>query len=108
MQYSNPLIVQSDKTLLLDVHAPLAEECRNALIAFAELERSPEHLHTYRLSPLSLWNASSAGISTEQIIESLEKFAKYDVPQSVKDWIENTANKCGKIIIKGIENKSGE
>ena len=77
MQYSNPLIVQSDKTLLLDVHAPLAEECRNALIAFAELERSPEHLHTYRLSPLSLWNASSAGISTEQIIESLEKFAKY-------------------------------
>ena len=108
MQYSNPLIVQSDKTLLLDVHAPLAEECRNALIPFAELERSPEHLHTYRLSPLSLWNASSAGISTEQIIESLEKFAKYDVPQSVKDWIENTANKFGKIIIKGIENNSGE
>ena len=108
MQYSNPLIVQSDKTLLLDVHAPLAEECRNALIAFAELERSPEHLHTYRLSPLSLWNASSAGISTKQIIEALEKFAKYDVPQSIKDWIENTANKFGKIIIKGIENNSGE
>lgn len=103
MQYSNPLIVQSDKTLLLDVHAPLAEECRNALITFAELERSPEHLHTYRLSPLSLWNASSAGISTEQIISSLEKFAKYDVPQSVKDWIETTANKFGKIKIKGIE-----
>lgn len=106
MQYSNPLIVQSDKTLLLDVHAPLAEECRNALIPFAELERSPEHLHTYRLSPLSLWNASSAGISTEQIISSLEKFAKYDVPQSVKDWIEDTANKFGKIKIKGIEEDS--
>ena len=106
MQYSNPLIVQSDKTLLLDVHAPLAEECRNALIPFAELERSPGHLHTYRLSPLSLWNASSAGISTEQIISSLEKFAKYDVPQSVKDWIEDTANKFGKIKIKGIEDFS--
>lgn len=100
--------MQSDKTLLLDVHAPLAEECRNALISFAELERSPEHLHTYKLSPLSLWNASSAGISTEQIISSLEKFAKYDVPQSVKDWIETTASKFGKIKIKGIESDLAE
>ena len=53
----NPLIVQSDRTLLLDVHAPLAEECRAALIPFAELVRSPEHLHTYQISSLSLWNA---------------------------------------------------
>ena len=56
MNYENPLIVQGDRSLLLDVHAPLAEECRNALIPFAELEKSPEHLHTYKLSPLSLWN----------------------------------------------------
>ena len=61
MQNDNPLIVQSDRTILLDVHAPRAMECRDALIPFAELERSPEHLHTYRLSALSLWNASSAG-----------------------------------------------
>ena len=62
MQFDNPLIVQSDRTLLLDVHAPRAAECRNALIPFAELERSPEHLHTYRLTALSLWNASGAGL----------------------------------------------
>ena len=52
MNYENPLIVQGDRSLLMDVHAPLAEECRNALIPFAELEKSPEHLHTYRLTPL--------------------------------------------------------
>ena len=80
MDYSNPLIVQSDRTLLLDVHAPLATECRNALIPFAELERSPEHLHTYRLTPLSLWNASGAGFSPEDAVEVLHKFARYDVP----------------------------
>ena len=63
MQNDKPLIVQSDKTLLLDVHAPKADECRNDLIPFAELERSPEYLHTYRLTPLSLWNAASAGFT---------------------------------------------
>ena len=77
MQYDNPLIIQSDKTILLDVHSPRAEECRMALIPFAELERSPEHLHTYRLTPLSLWNACSAGIKSEQIIEVLIKDIKY-------------------------------
>ena len=71
MQFDNPLIVQSDRTLLLDVHAPRAAECRNALIPFAELERSPEHLHTYRLTALSLWNASGAGFTAEQAIETL-------------------------------------
>ena len=73
MNYENPLIVQGDRSLLLDVHAPLAEECRNALIPFAELERSPEHLHTYKLSPLSLWNATSAGFTFEDAIEVLRR-----------------------------------
>ena len=82
MNFENPLIVQSDKTFLLDVHAPLAEECRNDLIPFAELEKSPEHLHTYRLTPLSLWNASSAGFGPEDAIAVLEKYVRYDVPQS--------------------------
>ena len=97
MDYSNPLIVQSDRTLLLDVHAPLATECRNALIPFAELERSPEHLHTYRLTPLSLWNASGAGFSPEDAVEVLHKFARYDVPQSVEMWIRETAGRFGKL-----------
>ena len=97
MQYDNPLIVQSDRTLLLDVHAPRAAECRASLIPFAELERSPEHLHTYRLTPLSLWNAASAGFSPEDAVAVLNEFARYDVPQSVTMWIRETAGRFGKL-----------
>ena len=94
-----PLIVQSDKTLLLDVHSPVSEECRNALIPFAELEKSPEHLHTYRLTPLSLWNAASCGFSTQDAIEVLKKFSRYDVPQVVCAWIEQVGLRFGKLIL---------
>lgn len=102
MNLENPLIVQSDKTLLLDVHAPLAENCRNDLIPFAELEKSPEHLHTYKLSPLSLWNAASAGFSADDAISVLQKYARYDVPQSIIMWIKETSLRFGKIrLIQG-------
>ena len=97
MNYENPLIVQSDRTLLLDVHAPRAEECRNALIPFAELERSPEHLHTYRLTPLSLWNANAAGFSPDDAVNVLHDFARYDVPQAVEVWIRETTGRFGKL-----------
>ena len=97
MQFDNPLIIQSDRTLLLDVHAPLANDCRNDLIPFAELERSPEHLHTYRLTPLSLWNATSAGFTPEDAVAVLKKYARYDVPQSVEMWITETASRFGKL-----------
>ena len=104
MNYENPLIVQGDRTLLLDVHAPLAEECRNALIPFAELEKSPEHLHTYKLSPLSLWNAASAGFSADDAVAVLEKYARYDVPQSISIWIKEVASRFGKIrLVPGSE-----
>lgn len=107
MNYENPLIVQSDRTLLLDVHAPLAEECRNALIPFAELEKSPEHLHTYRLSPLSLWNAASAGFSADDAVSVLEKYARYDVPQSIPAWIKEITNRFGMLrLIPGPEKES--
>ena len=86
MHLNNPLIVQSDRTLLLDVHAPLADECRDALIPFAELEKSPEHLHTYKITPLSLWNAASAGFSPEDAVNTLSKYARYEVPQSLIMW----------------------
>ena len=92
-----PLIVQSDRTLLLDVHSPVAEECRNALIPFAELLRSPEHLHTYALTPLSLWNAASAGFTSQDAIDVLKKFSRYEVPQNVLVWISETANRFGKL-----------
>lgn len=104
-QFQNPLIVQSDRTILLDVHAPRSEECRNALIPFAELERSPEHLHTYRLTPLSLWNAASAGISTEQIIQTLREFSRYQIPQNIEMWICETAERFGKLRLVQIEAK---
>lgn len=97
MNYENPLIVQSDRSLLLDVHAPLAEECRNALIPFAELEKSPEHLHTYKLSPLSLWNAASANFSADDAVSVLKKYARYEIPQSVIMWIKEISSRFGKI-----------
>lgn len=106
----NPLIVQSDRTLLLDVHAPLAEECRAALIPFAELVRSPEHLHTYQISSLSLWNAESSGFTGEQAVEVLKKFSRYEIPQSVVVWIEETSGRFGKLrLIQGpsVENSDG-
>jgi DNA excision repair protein ERCC-3 len=94
---TNPLIVQSDKTLLLDVHAPLAEEARAAIMPFAELEKSPEHIHTYRISPLSLWNAASAGLSSAHIVSALEKYSRYDLPQSIIDGFSTVMNRYGKI-----------
>lgn len=97
MQNDNPLIVQSDRTILLDVHAPRALECRDALIPFAELERSPEHLHTYRLTALSLWNASSAGFTPDDVEQTLVKYSRYDIPQSVIMWIRETAGRFGKL-----------
>lgn len=90
-----PLIVQSDRTILLDVHAENADECRNNLLPFAELERSPEHLHTYRLTPLSLWNAKSAGFQEDNIIGVLKKYSKFEIPQVVEQWIKKTSERFG-------------
>ena len=73
MQYNpaNPLIVQGDRTILLEVDNPLHAEARDAIAPFAELEKSPEHIHTYRLTPLSLWNAAAAGMSAESMVDAL-------------------------------------
>ena len=78
-----PLIVQGDRTLLLDTHAASAQECRRALIPFAELERSPEHLHTYRLTALSLWNAASAGLAPDYPEKILKKRQPFCIPPPV-------------------------
>src|SRR5579871_5648442 len=83
IQPSNPLIVQSDRTLLLEVDHPLYAETRDALAQFAELEKSPEHVHTYRLTALSLWNAAAAGMTAAQMIAVLEKFSKFPLPTSL-------------------------
>jgi DNA excision repair protein ERCC-3 len=78
-QPHNPLIVQSDHTLLLEVHNPLYEPARIAIGAFAELAKSPEHMHTYRITSLSLWNAAAAGLTAERMVATLVEFAKYPV-----------------------------
>ena len=93
----NPLIVQGDRSLLLEVHNPLYEKARIAIGAFAELEKSPEHIHTYRITPLSLWNAASAGVSADQISRTLMEFAKYPVPQNVLADVHDLAGRWGRV-----------
>ena len=82
---------------MLDIHSPRAQECRNALIPFAELEKSPEHWHTYRVTALSLWNASSVGFSSEKVISTLKDFSRYEIPEVVEVWIKETSERFGKI-----------
>jgi DNA excision repair protein ERCC-3 len=94
---ANPLIVQSDKTLLLDVHAPKAEDARVAILPFAELEKSPEHIHTFRITPLSLWNAASAGLAPEDIAGILEKYTRYPIPSGIIEGFSDTMSRYGKI-----------
>ena len=93
----NPLIVQSDRTLLLDVHAENAEEARSAIIPFAELEKSPEHIHTYRITPLSLWNAAGAGFSPEGIEKALLAYSRYQIPSGIIESFSDTMSRYGKI-----------
>jgi DNA excision repair protein ERCC-3 len=92
-----PLIVQSDKTLLLEVDHPGAPDCRRAIAPFAELERSPEHVHTYRLTPLGLWNARAAGHDAEQVIDALLKYSRYAVPHSLLVDIAETMARYGRL-----------
>lgn len=79
----NPLVVQSDRTVLLEVQNDLYEDARDALARFAELEKSPEYLHTYRITPLSLWNAAAAGLTAAEIIKRLELVHRGPVPQKL-------------------------
>jgi DNA excision repair protein ERCC-3 len=92
-----PLIVQSDKTLLLDIDHILSDECRRAIAAFAELEKSPEHIHTYRLTPLGLWNARAAGHDAEQVIDVLIKYSRYAVSHSLLVDIAETMSRYGRL-----------
>lgn len=92
-----PLIVQSDKTVLLEVDHPDATDARHAIAAFAELERAPEHMHTYRLTPLGLWNARAAGLDAEQVLDTLLKYSRFPVPHSLLIDIEETMSRYGRL-----------
>jgi DNA excision repair protein ERCC-3 len=93
----NPLIVQGDKSVLLEVDNPQYGQARDVLARFAELEKSPEYIHTYRISPLSLWNAAAAGLSAPTIIDGLERFAKYPIPGNVRVDITEAIARYGRV-----------
>ncbi|HEY4458767.1 MAG TPA: helicase-associated domain-containing protein, partial [Pseudonocardiaceae bacterium] len=92
-----PLIVQSDKTLLLEIDHPLANETRVAIAPFAELERAPEHVHTYRVTPLALWNARAAGHDAEQVVDALVRYSRYPVPQPLLVDVVDTMGRFGRL-----------
>lgn len=94
-----PLIVQSDKTLLLEVDHPAAGEARRAIAPFAELERAPEHIHTYRITPLALWNARAAGHDAEQVVDILLNYSRYAVPHALLVDIAETMDRYGRLSI---------
>src|SRR3954453_1668504 len=92
-----PLIVQSDKTLLLETAHPDANDCRKAIAPFSELERAPEHVHTYRLTPLGLWNARAAGHDAEQVIDVLLRYSRYPVPHALLVDVADTMARYGRL-----------
>ncbi|MDP3968111.1 MAG: DEAD/DEAH box helicase [Nocardioides sp.] len=92
-----PLIVQSDKTLLLEIDHERAQDCRKAIAPFAELERSPEHIHTYRLTPLGLWNARAAGYDAEQVVDTLLAYSRYSVPHALLVDVAETMARYGRL-----------
>ncbi|MCL1870920.1 MAG: DEAD/DEAH box helicase [Promicromonosporaceae bacterium] len=94
-----PLIVQSDKSLLLEVEHPLADACRRAIAPFAELERAPEHVHTYRLTNLGLWNARAAGHDAEQVVNTLIEYSRYPVPHALLIDVAETMDRYGRLTL---------
>lgn len=95
-----PLIVQSDRTVLLEVAHPEANDARHELAIFAELERAPEHVHTYRITRLGLWNARAAGHTADEMLETLNKYSKFPVPDSVAIDLRETVDRYGKLVIE--------
>ncbi|MHB9144826.1 MAG: DNA repair helicase XPB [Symbiobacteriia bacterium] len=96
-QADNPLIVQSDRTVLLEVASPAAEAARQAISPFAELEKSPEHVHTYRITPLSLWNAAVGGLRPQDVLSGLTRYSKYDVPEAVRRDVSELMSRYGRL-----------
>jgi len=94
---TNPLVAQSDRTILLEADHPRYAEARDALAQFAELEKSPEHIHTYRLTPLSLWNAAAAGLTAAQVVDLLSEFSKYDLPPNIVSDVRDYMGRYGRL-----------
>ena len=95
-----PLIVQSDRTVLLEVAHSDAESARHELAIFAELERAPEHIHTYRITRLGLWNARAAGHTADDMLDTLDRWSRFPVPPSVAVDLRETVNRYGRLVIE--------
>ena len=102
MEVPKPLIVQGDRSMFLEVANPLYEDARDDISRFSELEKSPEHIHTYRLSDLSLWNAAAAGLTSEEVINILLKYSRYDIPSNVISDIKDIMSRFGRLSLKKI------
>lgn len=105
LRTKNPLIVQSDHTILLEVKNENFEAARNALGRFADLVKSPEYIHTYRMSPLSLWNAASSGMTVSEIIATFEHYGKYDIPQNIQKDIHHYISRYGLLRLERVDDK---
>jgi DNA excision repair protein ERCC-3 len=95
----NALVVQSDCSVLLDLHSPRAAKAREAIAPFAELVKSPEHVHTYRLTPLSIWNARAAGLAADEMVAALHEHSRYPVPENVDQTVLDLAGRFGRVVI---------
>src|SRR3954468_21611914 len=100
---TNPFIVQSDRSVLVEVDNPRYTEARDAIAPFAELEKSPEHIHTYRISNLSLWNAAAAGISAAEVVAVLQQYTKFPIPQNIPTDIAETVARYGRVKLERID-----
>ncbi len=99
MATEKPIIVQSDKTVFLEVDSPAFEEARDVLGGFAELVKCPEHIHTYSITPLSLWNAASAGMTVEEVLDGLSAYSRYPVPSNVETDIREYMSRFGRLVL---------
>src|SRR5262249_7574882 len=100
---ANPLIVQGDRTVRLEVDNPLHAEARDAIAPFAELEKSPEHIHTYRLTPLSLWNAAAAGMSADAMLDALATYSKFALPPNLAADLHDLVARYGRVRLRRVE-----
>src|SRR5262245_59178434 len=94
---SNPLIVQGDRSVLVEVDNPKYAEARDALAPFAELQKSPEHIHTYRITPLSLWNAAATGMTADAMVEALRRYSKFPLPTNLATDIAELVGRYGRV-----------
>src|SRR5438045_8827490 len=102
---TNPLFVQPDRSVLLETFSPRYAEARDALAPFAELEKSPEHIHTYRISNLSLWNAAAAGFTADDMVAVLQKYTKFPIPQNIPTDLADTVSRYGRVRLERIDEK---